>query len=44
MTDAELRKLGRRELLQLLLQQGIELESLKERLAGAEARLENRKS
>ncbi len=42
MTDTELRKLGRRELLQLLLEQGRELEALKALLEGTQAQLRSR--
>lgn len=42
MTGKELRKLGRPQLLELLVAQGKEMESLKERLAEAEAKLEER--
>lgn len=42
MTDTELRKLGRRELLQLLLEQGRELEALKALLESTQAQLRSR--
>lgn len=42
MTGKELRKLGRPQLLELLVAQSKEMESLKERLAEAEAQLANR--
>lgn len=43
MTGKELRKLGRPQLLELLVAQGKELEALKERLAEAEAQLADRR-
>lgn len=43
MTGKELRKLGRPQLLELLVAQGKELEGLKERLAKAEEQLEERR-
>ena len=42
MTGKELRKLGRSQLLELLVAQAKEMESLKERLAEAEAQMEKR--
>ena len=42
MTDRELRKLSRRDLLELLIQQDEEMEALKERLKEAEYKLESR--
>lgn len=42
MTDKELRKLGRSDLLQMLLDQGRELRDLKEKYAAAEAALADR--
>ena len=42
MTDRELRKLGRRDLLELLVAQGREQESLKKELEEARAKLEER--
>ena len=39
MTDRELRKLSRRDLLELLIQQDEEMEALKERLKEAEYKL-----
>ena len=42
MTDKELRQLGRRELLEMLIEQGKELQSLRDRLAEAEKALQDR--
>ena len=42
MTDKELRKLKRREVLEMLLEQTKENEALKNRIADLEAQLENR--
>lgn len=42
MTDKELRKLSRRDLLQLLLEQSLEIQDLKKRLEEAEAALMDR--
>ena len=42
MTDKELRQLGRRELLEMLIEQGKELQSLRDRLAEAERALQDR--
>ena len=43
MTGKDLKKLGRSQLLELMVAQGRELEEVRERLAEAEARLEERK-
>ena len=42
MTEKELRKLGRAELLELLLEQAREFEALEQRLSAAEAALQSR--
>ena len=42
MTDKELKKLSRKDLLELLIEQGSEVERLKERLAAAEEKVQSR--
>ena len=42
MTDKELKKLNRKDLLELLIEQGSEVERLKERLAAAEEKVQSR--